>query len=249
MPSPRNRAKNERRDDSDKNSKESSPKSTASSKPNATQGKFSFPNALRNFKLRPVEMAGLAMVVLAILVYMFRDSERSPVAGQAGGANPRIADSTQLEERASKLRPLYVIIDSLKLRARPQLDSNFIRYLQYDELVYDMGEQTQSTQTIRYSADEVRTEPWVKIRTQKGEVGWVFGAGVGFYRKKRRIAPPPSTISDSAAARISATQPATTTSTQPAVITASGSSSTTVINQPSATTTQPSTRTNPPRPR
>lgn len=262
MASPRNRAKNERRDDPKDQNNKSSSEAKSSSNAGGTQKKLPFPEALRNFKLRPVEMIGLGLVFVAILFYMFRDSDRTPQgASGAGtnGGNPRIADSTQLAERASNLRPLYVIIDSLKLRARPQLDSNFIRYLDYDELVYDMGEQTQSTQTIRYSADEVRTEPWVKIRTQKGEVGWVFGAGVNFYRKKRRLPPPPSTLGDSTArttatqgATTTATRPATTTTTAPsAVVTASGSSSTTVIAPPTATTTQPATRPNttPPRPR
>ncbi len=32
---------------------------------------------------------------------------------------------------------------------------------------------------------EITDEPWVKVRHPKGQVGWVYGAGVNYYPKKR----------------------------------------------------------------
>jgi uncharacterized protein YgiM (DUF1202 family) len=80
----------------------------------------------------------------------------------------------------SKDAKLYVIIDSLKVRSGPSLDSVMVTYLRYGEEVIDMGERS-VLEKIRISIDEVRTAPWVKIKTSKGKVGWAFGAGLQFY--------------------------------------------------------------------
>jgi Bacterial SH3 domain len=174
------------------------------------------------FKLRPLEMFGVALLLFAVFFFAIRGcgSSKKPTSETL----PVVADSTQLAVKASNLRPLYVIIDSLKLRSRPQLDSSFIRYLSYDEIVYDMGEQTQYMQTIRYSLDEIRTEPWVKVRTKQGEIGWVFGAGVNFYKKRRRT---PTIGSDSTTRNTTISQPSIT----PAVTTSQPSSAT--VSRPS----------------
>ncbi len=79
---------------------------------------------------------------------------------------------------------LYVTIDGLKLRAEPGLDAKVIGKLPLFEKVYFMDEVTDFTQKINLGLEEA-DEPWVKIRTKKGRVGWVYGAGVNFYKKKR----------------------------------------------------------------
>lgn len=229
MASPRNHGKNTGKKEADKQEK---PKSSAGIGGSGRQGSLNF-NFLKRIKLRPMEIVGIGLLFFAIIVYAFTRGEREPEQRQIA----QLADSTQLANKASQLRPLYIIVDSLKLRAKPKLDSNFIRYLVYDEMVFDMGEQTDATQTIRYSAEEVRTEPWVKIRTEKGEVGWVFGAGVGFYRKKRRPFNP-----NASAAISTITEPSTTTAPS-ANTTATTSSATTTATRPSnsGTVTRPST--------
>lgn len=200
------------------------------------------------FTLRPIEAIGIGLFVFAVLVYSFNKCNRSP-ARNANNASttatlPALADSAALAMSASNLRPLYVVIDSLKLRPRPQLDTAFIRYLYIDELVYDMGEQTNYTQTIRYSADDVRTEPWVKIRTKKGDIGWVFGAGVNFYRKKNRNISAPANVSITASSAStsnpSAANAAISTITRPSLGTATQPSAATATRPSVATPTRPS---------
>ena len=47
-----------------------------------------------------------------------------------------------------------------------------------------MNEVTDSTFQINLGK-EVADEPWVKVRSKKGHVGWVYGAGVDYYKYKR----------------------------------------------------------------
>jgi hypothetical protein len=75
---------------------------------------------------------------------------------------------------------LYVSIDSSKMRSAPRLDSLVVSYLRYGDEVINLGEQTE-LQRIRVSADEVRTAPWIKIKTKTGQIGWTYGACLQFY--------------------------------------------------------------------
>ena len=78
---------------------------------------------------------------------------------------------------------LYVNINGLKLRSQPNLKSEVLDQLAENQEVIFMGEVTEERDTI--SLGEITViEPWVKIKTWKGKEGWVFGAGVDFYKKK-----------------------------------------------------------------
>ena len=79
---------------------------------------------------------------------------------------------------------LYITIDKLKLRTGPSLDSAIIITLPLFEQVFFTGEVTEFTQKISLGY-EIADEPWVKIRTLKGRDGWVYGAGVHYYKMKR----------------------------------------------------------------
>jgi hypothetical protein len=78
---------------------------------------------------------------------------------------------------------LYVSIQGLKVRQNPKLNAAIVESLNlYDEVLF-LGEVTDSTQTINLGKQTV-SEPWVKIQTTRGRAGWVFGAGVHYYRRK-----------------------------------------------------------------
>ncbi len=91
-------------------------------------------------------------------------------------------DSVQLPAAAKSI--LYVTINNLKLRTGPSLDSAVVAQLRLFEEVYFMNEVTDFKQELSLGY-EVANEPWVKVRTQKGREGWVFGAGVNYYKQKR----------------------------------------------------------------
>lgn len=85
------------------------------------------------------------------------------------------------EPQGSKL---YVTIDKLKLRKAPGLKGELLGELKLFEEVYYQNEVTDSTFEVNLGK-ELANEPYVKIKTTRGTVGWVYGAGVHYIKKKR----------------------------------------------------------------
>lgn len=97
-------------------------------------------------------------------------------------ANPA---TPKVEVRTEVLARLYVTIDGLKVRHEPNLKSDMIVQLPLFEEVYFQDEVTEFKDSISLGY-EVAYAPWVKIKTRKGHIGWVYGAGVNFYKEKRK---------------------------------------------------------------
>lgn len=79
---------------------------------------------------------------------------------------------------------LYITIDGLNMRNHPHLDSAVVAQLPLFEPVTFMDEVTEFKQEINLGK-EMANEPWVKVQTRKGKAGWVYGAGVHYYKIKR----------------------------------------------------------------
>ncbi len=113
-------------------------------------------------------------------------------------ALPTVADTTPTEltareraraqtprERAirEKFTPLYITINGMNVREEPKLTGKVVDRLELYEEVTFLNEVTDSTEEINLG--QITTnEPWVKIKTRKGRVGWIYGAGVSYYKKK-----------------------------------------------------------------
>jgi hypothetical protein len=80
---------------------------------------------------------------------------------------------------------LFVTIDGLKVRKEPGLKSTTVATLDLYEQVTFLNERTDWTQEISLGYEKV-TDHWVKVRTKAGKTGWVFGAGVNYYKEKRK---------------------------------------------------------------
>lgn len=139
--------------------------------------------------LRPIELIGIGLLLLAILLYGLsrNSSKKTPkkadiaeIDSSGQNSNSRNDDSKDDILR----RRLYVAMDSLRFRKGPDKDSSTLKYLQYGEELIDMGEY-ENEQTIRLTPDYSVTEPWIKVKTKEGRTGWVYGAGVRPYPKKR----------------------------------------------------------------
>ncbi len=79
---------------------------------------------------------------------------------------------------------LYVLINGLNVRTKPDLKANSLGKLKINDQVFFLNEVTPEAQTIRLADKTEVTKPWFKIRTKKGTVGWVHGSGVDFYKRK-----------------------------------------------------------------
>ncbi|MEM9885962.1 MAG: SH3 domain-containing protein [Bacteroidota bacterium] len=84
-----------------------------------------------------------------------------------------------IESRASL--KLYVTIDGINMRKDPNIVSRILKKLALFEEVYYQGETTEKKKEIDWGGGIVTNEPWVKIETENGLIGWVYGAGVHFY--------------------------------------------------------------------
>ncbi len=78
---------------------------------------------------------------------------------------------------------LYVTIDGLNIRSGPSLDSSILNKLVLFEEVHFLNEITPFTEQISLGTS-VADEPWVKVKTKRGGEGWVYGAGVYYYKRK-----------------------------------------------------------------
>lgn len=104
------------------------------------------------------------------------------------GEAPQLSTNTPTLSQPTVSQPtqyskLYITIDGLKMRTGPSLDSAVILQMKLFEQVDFLNEFTDSTYQINLGY-EMADEPWFKIQ-HRGRQGWVYGAGVNFYKKKR----------------------------------------------------------------
>ncbi len=79
---------------------------------------------------------------------------------------------------------LYVLINGLNIRSKPDLKSKVKGKLKLNDQVYFLEEATEEAQTVRLANGTSVTKPWFKVQTKRGTVGWVHGSGVDFYKRK-----------------------------------------------------------------
>lgn len=106
---------------------------------------------------------------------------KTPVATTAAPTSSAPAASSD----APKYSTLYVTIDGLKLRKEPNLKSAVVATLELYEPVSFLNKKSEKTEEISLGYEKV-TDHWVKVRTKSGKDGWVFGAGVHYYKMKRK---------------------------------------------------------------
>ena len=79
---------------------------------------------------------------------------------------------------------LFVLINGLHVRAKPDLHAKSLGKLKLNDEVYFANDVTENTSSIHLATGEVVTKPWVKIKTKRGTIGWVHGSGVDYYKRK-----------------------------------------------------------------
>lgn len=80
-----------------------------------------------------------------------------------------------------RVTPLYSTINGLNVRSGPSLKNGVVaRIPLYEEVIF-LGERTDSLYEIDLGEITPKA-PWVKIRLKNGKEGWVYGAGVSYYK-------------------------------------------------------------------
>jgi len=115
--------------------------------------------------------------------------ETTTVTTDKTPAKKAVAKTTAPPE---KVTVLFVVLDGLKLRKGPHLDSSIVRTIPINKEVYFLNEVTKFKQEINLG-DRMALEPWIKVRTYTGHEGWVYGAGVNYFK--------PQTVTDTLNAR------------------------------------------------
>lgn len=80
-----------------------------------------------------------------------------------------------------KVTPLYSTINGLNVRSGPSMRNGVVTRLKLYEEVIFTGEVTDSLYSIDLG-EITPTAPWVRIKLKDGKEGWVYGAGVSYYK-------------------------------------------------------------------
>lgn len=104
-----------------------------------------------------------------------------------GGEAPKTTTPKSVAPAGSNAESttLYATIDGLKVRKEAGLKGAVVATLKLYEPVTFLNKKTEWTQEISLGYEKV-TDHWVKVRTKSGKEGWVFGAGVHYYKMKRQ---------------------------------------------------------------
>ena len=149
----------------------------------------------KNGLLPRTELIIIIVLLSFFVLWAFKQCSDSIIDPNIEEEKPLIADTIGLSKVESiakdpdtvrivtEVTVLYVNIDKLKLRESPNLKGELLEELPLGDKVMFAGEVTDSLYTLNLGRIEV-TKPWVKVKTWKGKTGWVYGAGVDYYRRK-----------------------------------------------------------------
>lgn len=87
--------------------------------------------------------------------------------------------ATTLSETTSEDSKLITNLEDVRLRDAAGENAQVIRSLPKGTILYDLGEVSDFTTKIKLRGIEF-DEPWLKVRTEDGTVGWVYGGALNF---------------------------------------------------------------------
>ncbi|HHH50360.1 MAG TPA: hypothetical protein ENK52_05215 [Saprospiraceae bacterium] len=85
---------------------------------------------------------------------------------------------------------LYAWVNNLRLRASSSSSSKIIKELSEGDALEYLNEKSDFTQKVNLRGIQF-DEPWLKVSTEAGDIGWVYGGGVKPYKNPVDLAPSP----------------------------------------------------------
>lgn len=135
---------------------------------------------------KPSTPGGLAVVIIPLFLVMLavaivpKESNSSPEPEPEAEA-PTVVRTTDTVFVAKPT--LYVLTKLIAVRDQPTMKGAWVMGLHYGDQVFFLGETAKSKDKITINR-KTYIDRWVKVRTQSGEEGWVFGAFVHYYLKE-----------------------------------------------------------------
>ncbi len=104
-----------------------------------------------------------------------------PSVEQTVPFNPDGGNTGQVASEAS-VKNVWTVTGDVKLRGTPGLDGKLLGKIPKGIQLTYLNVKTDKTQKLTVDGTE-QDEPWLKVRTPRGTVGWVYGGVVRFYKK------------------------------------------------------------------
>jgi hypothetical protein len=87
----------------------------------------------------------------------------------------------EVKKKAPEVIEIYVWIDKLRLRSESTTKSEIVATLKEGQALTFLNERSDFTEKISLRGT-LFDEPWLKVKTNTGQEGWVYGGGVKFYK-------------------------------------------------------------------
>lgn len=104
-------------------------------------------------------------------------------AAEEKEANPAESETKTYPVVPEAVKPektkLIANIDYVRLRSEPGTDSETVAMLSEGDVMYDLGEMSDFTTQVELRGVKYN-EPWLKVETSDGQVGWIYGGAVYF---------------------------------------------------------------------
>lgn len=123
----------------------------------------------------------LRLYLYCFFVFLFFSCHSEPSTEEANVTSQikSVPDSTMDDQRTK----LIVNIDELRLRTQPGQNGSVIKTISKGADLYDLGEVSNFSTRIELRG-KTYNEPWLKVQTKDGTVGWVYTCPLFFRMEK-----------------------------------------------------------------
>jgi len=118
---------------------------------------------------------GVKFIIFSILFLSFSSCKNENAKKSA----PPAEEAAVKKEFSKEHLQLKANIDYLRLRDRPGEEGKVLEMLSKGDVVYELGEASDFTTGVKLRGIWF-DDPWLKVETKNGIVGWVYGGGLSF---------------------------------------------------------------------